>query len=276
MTSSRMYMSHWVPWNALLTRPQSRIAMLTYKRPVELNKTLTVLTNTSIPSLYEIVVVWNDLTTTPPAGFVSKFGVQVRYRVSEQNSLNQKLLPDPAYKTQAILLTDDDVYYQPADLEFVFQTWRKYGQNRLVGALARCSSKAKDGKWRYNFCSKKEEEDVYSMIITNLSFVHIAFMDYYSSSDPAMVKIRSYVDSKLNCEDIAMNFVTSMLSCSGPLLVKGRDKYFNFEPATGISRKPGHLENRNKCLNDFEGILGFMPLINEAGHIERGVLVSNV
>lgn len=250
--------------------------MLTYKRPKELNQTLSVLLKHKIPSLHEIVVVWNDLAENPPQGFVSEHGVSVRYRKSTQNSLNQKLLPDPAYKTQAILLTDDDVYYHPSDLEFVFQTWRKFGRNRLTGALARCATQDKNGKWRYNFCSKKEAEDVYSMIITNLSFAHISFLDYYSSDDPAMVQIRKYVDDRLNCEDIALNFVASMLTCTGPLLVRGREPYFNSEPAQGISRKPGHLEARSKCLNDFTEILGFMSLVNETAHIERGVVVSNV
>jgi hypothetical protein len=30
-----------------------------------------------------------------------------------------------------------------------------------------------------------------------------------------------YVDDKFNCEDIALNFVASMLTCEGPLLVRG-------------------------------------------------------
>jgi len=253
-----------------------RIAMLTYKRPKELNATLTVLLTPKIPSLHEIVVVWNNLGETPPENFVSEHGVTVRYRPSPRNSLNEKLWPDPEYRTKAILLSDDDVYYQPSDLEFVFQTWRKFGQNRLTGALARCASLAKNGEWKYGFCSKKEEEDVYSMIITNLAFAHISFLDYYSSDDPSMTTIRKYVDDKLNCEDIALNYVASMLTCSGPLLVRGRQPYFNYEPAQGISRKPGHLEARSKCLNDFTEIFGFMPLVNETGHIERGGIVSNV
>jgi hypothetical protein len=114
------------------------------------------------------------------------------------------------------------------------------------------------------------------MIITNLSFAHITFLDYYSSADSNMVEIRKYIDEHTNCEDIAMNYVASMLTCSGPLQVKGRKPYHNAEPGDGISRRPAHLENRTKCLNKFVDLFGYMPLVNETGRVEKGVLVSNV
>ncbi|RFU73937.1 glycosyltransferase family 64 [Trichoderma arundinaceum] len=249
------------------------IAMQTYKRPKELDDTLRVLLSEKIPSLHEIVIVWNNLEETPPGNFKSETGVPVRYRVSERNSLNQKLLPDSDFKTKAVLLSDDDVYYKPQDLEFAFQTWRKFGQDRLTGALPRCATPNAEGVWGYNFCSKDAKEDVYSMIITNLCFSHMSFLDYYSSNNTVMEKVRKYVDDHFNCEDIALNYVASYLTGTGPLLVKGRDKYVNYEPAQGISKKPGHLEARSKCLNDLTAMFGCMPLINETARIERGVIV---
>ncbi|KAH7313562.1 glycosyl transferase family 64 domain-containing protein [Stachybotrys elegans] len=246
------------------------IAMQTYKRPDELKRTLDALLSEDIPSLEEVFIVWNDLDENPPSNYKSEFGVPVTYRMSERNSLNMRLQPKPDYKTQAILLTDDDVYYHPSDLEFVFQTWRKFGHNRLVGALARCSTvDDKSKQWKYGFCSKND--DNYAMVLTNLAFSHIAFMDYYSSSDPRMTRIRDYVDKGLNCEDIAMNFVTSYLTREGPLLVTGHEKYVNYEPKQGISRKPGHLEARSKCLNDFAEMFSCMPLVNETAYVDRGV-----
>lgn len=229
-----------------------------------------------IPSLHEIVVVWNNVNEVPPQNFKSKHGVLVRYRASPRNSLNQRLVPDPEFKTKAILLSDDDVYYKPGDLEFVFQTWRQFGQYRLTGALPRCASpSAKEGEtWNYNFCSREANKDVYSMIITNLAFSNIAFLDYYSSEDdPTMTEVRKYVDDHLNCEDIAMNFVTSFLTGTGPLLVQGHDQYVNYVPSTGISTKPGHMKARSKCLDVFTRLFGCMPLVNETGHIQRGVVL---
>lgn len=250
--------------------------MQTYKRPEELNASLTALTSKKIPSLEEIVIVWNDLEEEPPADYVSELGVKVRYRRSEQNSLNSKLIPDPEYKTKAILLSDDDVYYEPDDLEFVFQSWRKFAQYRLVGALPRCSDQDSKGRWSYGFCSKEEEKMHYSMILTNLCFSHIAFLDYYSSDAPESVKIREYIDEHFNCEDIALNYLVSSLTGWGPLEATGFEVYHNQSPKQGISTKPGHLEARSQCLNDFVDIFGCMPLVDETSHIVRGMDQHNL
>jgi hypothetical protein len=63
-----------------------------------------------------------------------------------------------------------------------------------------------------------------------------------------------YVDDKFNCEDIALNFVASMLTCEGPLLVRGRDPYVTYDPMGGISRRPGYMQTRSQCLNDFTDV----------------------
>lgn len=62
--------------------------MQTYQRPRELNATLHALLTERIPSLHEVVVVWNDVDTVPPPNYESTHGVPVRYRQSGENSLN--------------------------------------------------------------------------------------------------------------------------------------------------------------------------------------------
>ncbi|ROT37136.1 multiple-like 3 [Sodiomyces alkalinus F11] len=252
------------------------IAIQTYRRPVELNTTLTtILSSPDVPSLHEVVVVWNNLEETPPANFTSDRGVPVRYRRSPRNSLNEKLKPDPDFQTQAILLSDDDVFFYPSDLEFVFQSWRKFGRDRLVGGLPRCAWVDDRGDWRYDMCDKKKDE--YAMIITNLAFAHVKFLDYYTlAEDEATKAIRAHVDDHLNCEDIGMNYVASMLTRTGPLLVRGHREYHNFAPRMSISGKPGHLVARSKCLNIFAELFGCMPLINETARVERGVVPRRV
>ncbi|KAM0554775.1 hypothetical protein ACHAPJ_006847 [Fusarium lateritium] len=249
------------------------IAMQTYQRPKELQATLNNILSEEVPSLLEVVIVWNDLENYAPEDYVSKYGVPVRYRRSKRNSLNEKLWPDPEYKTQAILLSDDDVYYHPKDLEFTFQTWRKFGRNRMVGALARCSPVDTFGYHKYTFCSNRQPNDHYNMVLTNLAFSHISFLDYYSSNDTAMTQIRDYVDEGFNCEDIALNYVHGLLTGEGPLLISGHKKYVNFVPSEGISMKKGHIDARSACLNDFSKMFGCHPLVDETGYIQRGVLV---
>ena len=256
---------------------ETRIAMQTYRRPKELNQTLFHLLEEegTIPSLLEVVVVWNDLENSPPPDYKSRHGVPVRYRHSQVNSLNQKLLPDPAYQTQAIFLSDDDIFYKPADLEFVFQTWREFGRDRMTGGFARCAvPDGTTGKLKYSFCSQSKDANNYNLILSGLAFAHISFLDYYSSTDPLTTRIREYVDEHFNCEDLAMNFVTSMLTGEGPLLVEGHEAYVSYVPEGGISTKPGHLEARNKCLNDYVDMFNCNPLVTQVGHIKPGVVIA--
>lgn len=246
---------------------------MAYKRPEYLQKVLDHLSKGETPSLLEIVVVWGDITTTPPGDYVSEQGITVRYRMATKDSLNEKLLPDPTYSTQAVLLSDDDIYYEPEDLEFVFQSWRAYGKMRMTGSYARCAIKDWRGAWKYTFCSQKlspKKKMPYNLVLSNLAFTHIAVLDYYSSSDPTMTKVREYVDDNLNCEDIAMNHVTSIVTGHGPLLVEGREKISNLNPPKGISTRAGHMTARTKCVNDFTQFFGCMPLVNESVRIAYG------
>lgn len=247
------------------------VALSTFQRPEELQHTLNTLLSTKIPSLHEIVVVWNNLDEAPPENFTSKHGVHVRYRVPSRDSLNEKLRPDMAYQTQAILLSDDDVYYQHSDLEYVFQVWREFGRDRLVGALARCASVNLQGDWEYNFCSPTEgDSGAYSMVLTNLAFVHAGFLEYYYSDTAEATEIRECVDTEFNCEDIALNVLASKLTRKGPLLVRGSKQWVNLSPPNGLSRLPGHLVTRSRCLNKFANVVGCMPLVDAIGRIERG------
>ncbi|CRK14045.1 hypothetical protein BN1708_017220 [Verticillium longisporum] len=203
------------------------IAMQTYRRPKELNETLHVLLKDPIPSLHEIVIIWNNLDQAPPQNYTSAH-----------------------------------------DVPFAFQAWRRFGRRRLTGAMARCTGVGKNGEWQYRMCARGA--DAYSMIITNLAFVHVAFLEYYSSDDPTMAMIREHVDDNLNCEDIAMNYVTQMLTREPPLLVRGHKAFFNAEPAQGISKAPGHFAARSLCINKFAEAFGCMALLEETVRIEIG------
>ena len=177
------------------------ILIQTYKRPDVLQETLRRFLKDESELIDQFIIIWNDLETVPPKDWHSEKGVRIRYQKSEVNSLNQKLKPNPKIRTKAVLLGDDDTYYTREDLEFAFNTWRNTGRNRLVGAWPRTARKEK-GKLHY-FLPRKNWD--YNMILTGLSFVHIAFLDYYSSDDPLMTRLRDYVDEHFNCEDIAFN-----------------------------------------------------------------------
>ncbi|KAF5981683.1 Exostosin-2 [Fusarium coicis] len=201
-------------WNAAVEKTghlmddMFTIAIQTYKRPDQLKVTLEHLTAYKSPSLYEIVVVWNDDTSPPPKDFVGNNSVPVRFRVSKQNSLNQKFLPDTKYMTQGILLSDDDWNFNHTDIDWVFQQWRRSGMNRLTGPFARCWYNNEHDEAMYSLCSGRPMK--YHMALTGLAFTHLSFLEYYWSNDSLMENLRKYVDSKFNCEDIALNYVASL------------------------------------------------------------------
>ncbi|KAM3467059.1 hypothetical protein NHJ6243_000456 [Beauveria neobassiana] len=253
------------------------IALSTFHRPKELHNTLNILLANKIPSLLEIVVIWNNLDEALPASFVSQHGVNVRYRKPTRDSLNEKLWNDPSYCTRAILLSDDDVFYRPADLTFVFDMWRRFGRARVTGALARCARVDAAGRWEYSQCHPGGK---YALVLTNLAFVDVSVLDAYNSDFDPVQEMRRYVDESRNCEDIALNFVAAArpttpdsraTSVSGPLLVRGSGQYVNLDPSSGISRRRGHLATRSECLNRFASAFGCMPLVDEVARIEFGV-----
>jgi hypothetical protein len=201
---------------------------------------------------------------------MTEHGVLVRYRRSEKNSLNQKFLPDPRYRTQGILLSDDDWNYKaPGDLEYIFQQWRRAGMNRLTGAFGRCygRNKVTDTPVYRVHC---DHLNSYSMVLTGLAFTHISFLEYYHSEDEIMASVRELVDEEFNCEDIALNFVQSMLTCEGPLLVFGKNNLDHQAAKKGISTTPGHIQKRNKCMRKFQEMFGYMPLREVEGYLRRG------
>lgn len=181
-----------------------------------------------------------------------------------------------------MLLSDDDVFYRPADLEFVFQTWRRFGRDRVTGALARCARVSPSGSWEYTFCEGTAGR--YAMVLTNLAFVDVDLLDAYNVEGfPPVDAMRGHVDAHMNCEDIALNFVAAARATNpdsradggggqaGALLVRGSNQYVNLDPSGGISMQGGHMEARSECLNVFAEAFGCMPLVDEVARIEFGV-----
>jgi glucuronyl/N-acetylglucosaminyl transferase EXT2/alpha-1,4-N-acetylglucosaminyltransferase EXTL3 len=113
----------------------------------------------------------------------------------------------------------------------------------------------------------------YNLVLSGLAFTHMSFLEYYHSDDQLIENLRSYVDRFSNCEDIALNFVASMLTCEGPLLVLGRDALIRQPDERGISKTPGHISKRNHCLREFTNWFTYRPLQSVSGWTRRGAEV---
>jgi hypothetical protein len=77
------------------------------------------------------------------------------------------------------------------------------------------------------------------------------------SSSPT--EIHDYVDSKRNCEDIALNMLITGISGAAPVHVHS-EAVWDYGTFQGISTIEGHGESRSDCVNDLAALLGRVTL----------------
>ncbi len=137
------------------------------------------------------------------------------------------------------------------------QTWKEF-PDRLVGFPSRTHIwDNTTRRWRY----ESEWTNQISMVLTGAAFYHKYWHYAYTHEMPK--EIREIVDDKMNCEDIALNFLVAATTGQPPIKVTPRKKFkcptcSNNEM---LSSDSTHMMERNDCLNRFSGIYGFMPLI---------------
>jgi len=75
--------------------------------------------------------------------------------------------------------------------------------------------------------------------------------------------IRLWVDERMNCEDIAMNFLIANVTGKAPIKVTPRKKFKCPECTNGEMLSADvmrHLSERSECINRFAKVYGTMPL----------------
>jgi len=86
---------------------------------------------------------------------------------------------------------------------------------RIVGFKARgVTWHSARAAWEYNVHPKREEV---SMVLPGSAFLHKRYLWLYTYMMPR--PIRQWIDEKMNCEDIAMNFLISNLTQKSPIPV---------------------------------------------------------
>ncbi|KAK7089923.1 hypothetical protein V1264_009802 [Littorina saxatilis] len=105
-----------------------------------------------------------------------------------------------------------------------------------------------------------------SIMITSATFFHAYYLFMYSYVMPEGV--RNHISKRMNCEDIAMNFLVAHLTRRPPIKVKAPWK--SYCPGCGrtLSSKGDHLERRHECMNVFAKEFGYMPLLYTAHTVE--------
>lgn len=104
----------------------------------------------------------------------------------------------------------------------------------------------------------------YSIILTKASFFNEKYLAMYTEK-MRMLEIDQYIDENKNCEDIAMQFLISNTTNTGPIFTSG--SYSDSGAIGGISTQHGigrftqHYKARSDCLSEFSKRFGRFPLV---------------
>jgi len=100
------------------------------------------------------------------------------------------------------------------------------------------------------------------MIITKAVFMNADYLLLYTCLVPEHV--HNYVDSQMNCEDIALNFMVAGLTRQPPLalqLMQPDRKMQDFGTHDGLSVRGNHLTRRSACIDEFMKVFEGDPLV---------------
>ena len=105
----------------------------------------------------------------------------------------------------------------------------------------------------------------YSLILTGGAFYHRFYHYYYHYLLDK--RITDKIDEYMNCEDIAFNFMISDLTRKPPLKVTTKNSFScklcasDEDIQESLSSNKLHFERRSTCINYFNQIYGYNPLL---------------
>lgn len=210
-----------------------------------------------------IRVVWGEDSSPPdPMGFPEFYlgDVQVEFVVAERDSLNERFRIRSPLNTSAVFSVDDDVYVPCTGLSKGFDAWKREPW-QIVGYFPRLHGwETRDGGCRLRYKTKLETvwfEGRYSILLTKAAFLHVDYFDMYTNRMDE--RIRRYVDSVNNCEDVAMQLMVSNWTGSPPRWVQSFG-ILDFGQGGGISSARHHMASRSACLDDLVSYYDGVPL----------------
>lgn len=230
------------------------VVMPTHHR--DLRYVFTLVKHYAVFSLVDkVYVLFSDNTTASVAetmfGDLPRLDLKAKIRLVylSRDSLSNRWLP--LSKTACVLTVDDDMLLSHELLELGFKSWQS-DPDRLVGFYPRAAKVVND-EWLYQMGSLSQG---YSIVLSKALFFDVNYAFLYSCILPD--KVKALVDSIMNCEDIAFNFLASGTSGRPPLLVlaaEGQMEDYG-DAESGISTKPYHMQKRGACLGLLSSLFG--------------------
>ncbi|KAL9877122.1 exostosin glycosyltransferase sotv isoform 1-T4 [Glossina fuscipes fuscipes] len=211
-----------------------------------------------VSSLHSILIVWNNQQKAPPLlSALPVISRSIKIVHTRDNRLSNRFFPYKEIQTESILTIDDDINMLTADeVDFGYEVWREF-PDRIVGFPSRLHVWNNfSSHWRY----ESEWTNQISMVLTGAAFLHKYWSYMYTYRMPPIIK--QIVDSRMNCEDIAMNFLIANVTNKPPIKVTPRKKFKCPECTNNemLSADLNHMRERSYCINEFTQIYGRMPL----------------
>ncbi|CAD5233920.1 unnamed protein product [Bursaphelenchus xylophilus] len=250
-----LYEPVWSFSSSSTTTEQFTIILNAFNRDEQL---FVVLRNLNgLKYLKSVIVVWCDPAREPSEGSKwPQIHVPVHFVQAKENSLNERFRALDLIETEAVFSMDDDFEVDNEIIEFSYRAWQS-NRETLVGPnsrLAIFNQQQKSVKYL------TENECMYNIILTSGAFFHRSYLTAYW--DEKYAEVREMVDSKKNCEDLAMNFLIQHLSRKGVIkttnLLKSSGR---FEKSSKLSLRSKHLTDRIECLQFLRKFYGYNPLI---------------
>ena len=234
---------------------------------------------TTCASVAEIVVVWSEQAPVPEAtdanarlffpaprnsassassGDARYEAPRVRYEAHDTTSI-QNRFEVTGVRTSAVFHVDDDVRMPCGALAEGFEAWRA-NRDVLVGFFPRAHA------WSAPLCRHAYVWDdwslrlggEFSIVLTKAAFSKAQYLGLYARGLPP--EARAYIDARKNCEDVAMQLLTSAVARAPPVYVAQplwhywRAKLEGIGVA-GISKGSTHHDLRGACITDLSRIL---------------------
>lgn len=258
---------------------QFTIIILTFNRERLLISVL--LEYFKLPYLNQIIVVWNSVDTKPTDVLYLLFkdelkNKQLRIVFGKKNSLGDRFLPYNFIRTDAIISLDDDTQLRNDEIIFAFRVWRE-NRERLVGFPARFHSWDPVTK---SFRYRTELSCEYSLILTGAAIYHRYYHYYYHYLLDN--RIRAKIDEFMNCEDIAFNFMISDLTRKPPIKVTSKSSFNcklckeDEDVQKSLSSTGLHYERRSTCINYFNLVYGYNPLLYSQSRSDSVLYKSSI
>ncbi|VDM95067.1 unnamed protein product [Thelazia callipaeda] len=167
-----------------------------------------------VPSLRIIIVVWNHHSDPPSIDEWPHVNRPIRVIHMDRYLLSNRFIAFSEITTEAVFSLDQYVTDLSVDeVEFGYQAWRE-NPDRVVGFFSRMGVFNDSAKiYKYNV----EWFDLVDVILMKASFYHKFYGMLYHDLMPS--EVISYVESNKICEDIAMNFLISIMTGKSPLKV---------------------------------------------------------